>query len=368
MKNDMFLHMKEYLITFLEEKSVDDAKEIADQLKHYSDIFSTFHLLHDVNPQIEEEYEEDEEEKEKEEKEEVDFNESGKGEFNQLEEEKENNIYRFERNNMKGGTAVGIDAYVPERIVRELQLEHGDKIKAHKLGEALPGEMQKYRYELYDRSDEPEDENQNRVQLNHCPVENQGGILMVTTSYEAESAKKFRGEDGAPLLFRIQEKDIQELQIKEGDRVDLCYLRDNPGYFRVIWKHSEAESSSYQAPRPAGYYKEKPKSEKSDLPQDFKGKTILVVGMEPKKANYRQVIETRGGTFRQMSGNERKDRLRAAIRKADMVILITEYMRHRGSIDSVALCKEYGIPFDKADSLGNSEVVSIINEALAVTS
>ena len=82
----------------------------------------------------------------------------------------ERKAYRFERK-IKGGFVPEIDAFVPEKIIHDLDLCHGDKVYAHFLFKPENGPT-RYEYELAEKADPP------------CTPENMVDIYMGVVSYE----------------------------------------------------------------------------------------------------------------------------------------------------------------------------------------
>ncbi|WPS85287.1 hypothetical protein SMD22_01280 (plasmid) [Brevibacillus halotolerans] len=140
-------------------------------------------------------------------------------------------MYRFERK-LVGGYIPDIDGFVPEGIVRKLELHHHDYIYAKEITKSF-GEPKKYMYEFAKRDDNPEQIE--RVQISYCKVESYNENLFIRESMEAQSNKYFL--NNPKLLFELQPKDIEWFKIKEGDFVDIAFYRGNEKNCKVIWIH-----------------------------------------------------------------------------------------------------------------------------------
>lgn len=144
-----------------------------------------------------------------------------------------------------------------------------------------------------------------------------------------------------------------------------CLLCRQQAIHEVCY-HQDVKRIPYHTPRPASYYKGQGTEELEEvpIPQTLKGKTVLIIGMEPKKADYRDRIEERGGEMIWSSGNEELERLDGMINKADVVVIMKLYMSHRGSKQTVKLCKELDVPFGVADTLGNETIINTVETTI----
>lgn len=274
---------------------------------------------------------------------------------NQKKEEKlkEEKIFTFERK-LKGGFLPEIGVYVPEGVIRKMRIETGDKLKIREI-QNEEAEDKKYFFELVEKTEQKfEDE---RVEIEYCLVEKDGSILVVNRSLTNGGVDIKIGE--THHTFLVRDKDIRELGLQEGDIVDIAYNKNSPHIYKIVWKHIfEYEESSI--PQISGYYKVKEKNEHKLEGKEkniFKNKNILVVGCEPRKRVFKEQIENRGGKFLWAEGTETKEIFHSLVKKADIVILLIRFMRHRASLMAVELCKKENIPFEVVDTLGVKTII-----------
>lgn len=252
--------------------------------------------------------------------------------------------YTFIRN-LKGGhiTIGGQNLYVPETIIRVLDINHGDKLRATSKG------ADKYYYEIAEKTNDPT--NPERETIDYALVEKQDGMLIASRSM-AKGGENIKINNYLHT-FRIPNEDCLKFALKEGDLIDIAFNPNDPSYYRVIWKYEIEDMEQAERPKKAGEYKDKTKKTDSEnKEQELEGKSVLVIGLEPRKSIFRQVIEDRGGNFLFLKGTEQENRFTSAIRKADVVVILTEFIRHRASLLAVKVCKEVGTSFSIVDTLG----------------
>lgn len=274
-----------------------------------------------------------------------------------------NKMYLFERK-IRGGFVPEIDGYVPEKVIRELGLKHHDYIYAIEDGYAN-GDMKKYQYSLAKRTEKSVDDN--RVQVNLCPIEKDGNMLVVRKSLEDGRDIKF-GE--VPYSFLLNMDEVIDLKLKEEMIVDIAYPADKPDRVKVIWvydiRDSEPEAKLvFQNKRTINRKEEKNNIKEDEIVIDeeaLKGKSILIIGNEPKKAIYKSSIEQRGGAFFWADARSHITILEPLVRKADMVIFLLKVSKHVGMKQIKALCKERDIPFLTTFSTGKSTIVKMAEE------
>ncbi|MES5837766.1 DUF2325 domain-containing protein [Bacillus cereus group sp. MG11] len=273
-----------------------------------------------------------------------------------------NKMYLFERK-IRGGFVPEIDGFVPEKVIRELGLKHHDYVYAIEDGYAN-GDMKKYKYSLAKRTEKPVDDN--RVQVNLCPIEKDGNMLVVRKSLEDGRDIKF-GE--VPYSFLLNVDEVIDLKLKEEMIVDIAYPADKPDRVKVIWiydvRDSEPEATLvFQSKRTASKKEEKHVEEDEIVIDEdaLKGKSILIIGNEPKKAIYKASIEQRGGSFLWADARSHVTILEPLVKKSDMVIFLLKVSKHVAMKQIKALCKERDIPFLTTFSTGKSTIVKMAEE------
>ncbi|MCU5282433.1 DUF2325 domain-containing protein [Bacillus cereus] len=273
-----------------------------------------------------------------------------------------NKMYLFERK-IRGGFVPEIDGFVPEKVIRELGLKHHDYVYAIEDGYANR-DMKKYQYSLAKRAERYVDDN--RIQVNLCPIEKDGNMLVVRKSLEDGKDIKF-GE--VPYSFLLNVDEVIDLKLKEEMIVDIAYPADKPDRVKVIWvydiRDSEPEAKLvFQNKRTINRKEEKNIEEDEIIIEEevLKGKSILIIGNEPKKAIYKSSIEQRGGTFLWADARSHITILEPLVKKADMVIFLLKVSKHVAMKQVKALCKERDIPFLTTFSTGKSTIVRMAEE------
>ncbi|MDG0933721.1 DUF2325 domain-containing protein, partial [Bacillus paranthracis] len=117
-----------------------------------------------------------------------------------------------------------------------LGLKHHDYIYAIEDGYAN-GDMKKYQYSLAKRAEKQVDDN--RIQVNLCPIEKDGNMLVVRKSLEDGRDIKF-GE--VPYSFLLNVDEVIDLKLKEEMIVDIAYPADKPDKVKVIWVYDIRDS------------------------------------------------------------------------------------------------------------------------------
>lgn len=262
----------------------------------------------------------------------------------------QDNSYPLERK-LKGGYIEKLDAYVPERIIRELELTHGDMVRVTpKDTRNVKTKRVYYHFELIEKGD---GQNPNRGEMLYCIIEKSGDLWVCNKTLSGESIQL----DDLPFTIRIKDSEVQEFNLSEGDIVDIAYYLNNPVASKVIWKH-QIEDETYTQPLPSSTYKLK--STPDNVPQehpDLKGKTVTLIGCIDRQATYRDQFVSLGANFQAMDGKEGEERVAALINKSDIVLIIIPAVSHNGSYLAKKHCKAGNIPFKTIDTIGTSSVV-----------
>ncbi|MGP4074155.1 DUF2325 domain-containing protein, partial [Piscibacillus sp. B03] len=160
----------------------------------------------------------------------------------------------------------------------------------------------------------------------------------------------------APYTFLLSREDVIEHQLKEGDIVDLAYYQSQPSTVRVIWKH-DTKREAYQPPMKSGYYKQDTKKKEDTTQHNLEDKRVLVLGSQPRKAEFKEAIESAGGQFDWIEGTEGEERIERKVVNSDVVIILIKYIRHHASQFTVKMCKEHGVDYSIVDTFGIQTVV-----------
>lgn len=264
--------------------------------------------------------------------------------------------YIFERK-LRGGIVPhpNIDGYVPEGIVRKLGLEHGDLLYATPKYSA--GRQNHYIYELAEKGERIAAPG--RIQYECCQVKMEAGRYVVEKSEKTGDYIRFN--EGLYTVL-INENDVEEYSLVEGDLIDIAYQLDHPESARVIWKH-QTEIDHAEGYNVSKSIKKINKKKERDIDQTLQGKTILVIGNEPEKQRYKASIEERGGNFLWGDSKDDLTRVEAKVRKANLVVFLLKVSGHIGMEHIKRLCKEYNVPFEPTWSLGKSTVINLAEES-----
>ena len=273
----------------------------------------------------------------------------------------ERDCYKFERR-IKGGYLTGLNAFVPEKIVRELELTTGDIVYADRIqSDAGYSGPPQYDFQVKERTEKKP--NDQRVQLNRCMVQKDE----LTSKFYVDKdwvGNRVRLPD-VPGEIYLPEEDCRHFALQVDDVIDIAYDPKNINYMRIIWRHSmnygSSEPTESELMLAARQKREKTQKEYDQI---FEGKRILMVGFEPGRADMREEVERRGGEFEWASGREVDTRLHSMIRKSDAVVFMLEHVGHRGTIRGTDFALESRVPHASIHSFGRTEFVRAAQEAM----
>ncbi|BCO16078.1 DUF2325 domain-containing protein_gp025 [Bacillus phage vB_BceM_WH1] len=265
-------------------------------------------------------------------------------------------MYRFEKR-IKGGNLPEKDAFVPEKKIRELDLQTGDMLYAEKI-ETEPGYTGpiQYEYTLAQRRDKEYPEN--RVQIEKCIVKLDESISRFYVDKDINGNEVSLPD--VPGAIYLPESDTDDMKMQVDDVVDIAYDINNPNYLRVVWRYNISDvytSAPTQSQLMLGARIKTDKTKKV-YEATLDGKLVLMVGYEPGKPQIREEVERRKGIFEWAEGREEDKRLYSMIARADAVIFMLEFMKHAGSIKGVDYCKRLGVPFDTMHNFGRTEFIN----------
>jgi hypothetical protein len=278
--------------------------------------------------------------------------------------EKRESYGKMFQRKLKGGELQGIGCFVPERIVRALELEQGDFVYVTENASVSDGRY-KHRFEVAERRHMP-------------PNEERGCCSYAIVEYD-EERQQFLGERHATESYICQWSSSSILDsakrcfasVVQGDIIDLAYSKSSPDIVRVAWTYPSSFVNDFS--KPARMKRKQKKKIKKSMYKRWKGKTILMVGFEPGRATIEEEITVRGGNFQWAHGKrEREVTLRKMIRNADIVMLMLEHMGHGGATSGskgvVRIAKELGVPFGTTHTLGRSSFVHNVHRILGIDS
>lgn len=227
---------------------------------------------------------------------------------------------------LRGGTIGFFSVHIPEREIRNKQLNNGDWVQANKV------ESNRYSYTLLEK-DPKENE---RKEAFFITVENQGEDFLYIT------LKDERLE--VPMKIQLKESDVRRFSIKEGDIIDYAYFRRDLLDGLVVWKYDYGEKNQDKIIKknPLPTVTEKKKSRGRKIQKSLERITVLMVGGDHKKLqkNNKEAVEFRGGNFLFLTGDETSTKINATVKKSDVVIVYTQSISHRGMYEVKQSCKE----------------------------
>lgn len=266
--------------------------------------------------------------------------------------------YVFERK-LRGGILADINAFIPEGIVRKLDLEHGDIIGARKMEDVSEDGRNKYHYTLIEKGERRPAPD--RAQLEYCLIKKEAGSLVVEDSSLSGEKVRF---NGVSFSIVLNENDIRHFGLAEGDIIDIAYKKSMPNEHKVLWKHEDIELPEEKTIETTKKRKEHdPSSELVELPeQTLEGVSVMIVGNEPSRTSYQEQIEKRGGEFLWIDAKEKVDRFEPVVKKSSFVIFLLGVSGHTGMKKIKQLCKDYKIHFEGTFNQGVTSIVRLAED------
>lgn len=272
-------------------------------------------------------------------------------------------VYPFRRL-LSGGTLNSDMIYVPEKAIRQLDICHGDLVRAILMKKHH--EKNIYRYEVVESKNSPDPCERNQFSY---------GIV----KYNESSHSHYADEDiyhnpllvdGVHSIALLSERDEETYNIMTGDIVDIAWYDGELSKARVIWKHK----TDYMIEVKTDDQKIKQNKERKtdstpaneELEPKLSGKQICLIGAEPYHAEFKKVVEERGGTLIPMSGKEKKVRINKIVRKSDACIVAIQHVSHDASIYSHTIAKASNIPFESFKGYGKSQFLTATYRALCI--
>ncbi|MFZ5649935.1 MAG: DUF2325 domain-containing protein [Bacillota bacterium] len=268
-------------------------------------------------------------------------------------EDRDEVVYQGEFHRLpRGGvikTGSGDEIFVPEIWVRRLGLEQGDLLSAVLLGKL--GDSALYEFSAEERRGLGSA--QDRVSV-VGPLIYHGGEWMIYCEEEGE-------------LISLRHGEVRAMRLKEGDLVEVGYMRGDLSGARIAWKYDETELPGQRGPS-----LRRGREEGGDRPVRLDvadpvlaDRTVLVIGADIYKESFKKMFERRGSRFLWESGFQGGPgkTVESKVRQADVVVIVTEMMSHRMPAVEV-MCGKYRKPFVYAPSKGATGAVRQCQKAL----
>ena len=283
----------------------------------------------------------------------VDISENSKEE----QQEKDQNIYVLRRRLIGGDGIKSLNdnnpIFVPEKIIRQQNLEHGDSFEYIKDGL----ESGKHKYEKVE-------EQTSNIHLEKSEIESYDfAIVEYDELLEKFVCKKSHetGELKRIPHLSINDYDIQKFYIKDGDIVSVA--REHDTNYRIRWKHNVSDPLPTPESKKASYYKNKKedKGGKENLENWLIDKVIGIVGADTYINNYIEEVEKRGGYVKHTE-SDKPQQIETVVYQSDVLVIPIRQTSHTKAELSKSYAKEINKPFIILDTSGRSHFVSKLKE------
>jgi len=283
--------------------------------------------------------------------------------------------YTFARK-LRGGYVAELEAFVPEKDVRKLGIEDGDRLFLVNFTEIEDKKFYTWRLAQRQSHDVSHHSIGDRHEFKYCMIEKDLGRLLVKKQMTDEGELNLKLDD-APHMFLLREEDIADFRLGEGDIVDIACTLSKPDFGKVVWKHKTVETIGRTKLavnqiiiKP--HRKEEKEKEKSQSTPKFQdadnvlyGKRILIVGAQSKWSQFIDMFKSFGAQCVCVTGDEKRPTLEASVRKSNAVVLLMDTIGHHARWTVAKYCKEYQIPFHEVIHFGLATVVRGAIEALS---
>ncbi|MDI6710393.1 MAG: DUF2325 domain-containing protein [Bacillota bacterium] len=250
---------------------------------------------------------------------------------------------RLVRGGILNESRSGREIFVPEAVVRAEGIEHGDLIGARDRGVNERG-APVYYFQVLERRGLADTSGRASFV---APLEQHGGAW---GAYSEEEE----------TFVTVPPQDVTSLDLAEGDLVEIAYEAGDFSTARVAWRYDPGEAFlDVREPRtaPRRDKRERPAKEAAAddrLPLD--GVNVLVVGADAYKESFKRMFERLGASFTWESGFMVGRFLEGKVKRADIVVIVTEAMKHKMP-DVENICERYGRPYVYAPSRGATGAV-----------
>lgn len=274
--------------------------------------------------------------------------------------DEKSNIYLGEfKRELAGGTVGSFKIFMPEFIVRELDVKNGDWVRAKGVKSMVlkNGTIRTlYEFDIAQRieNEKPTD----RVELKFANVEYDSSLnaYYIQASYQ----------ESLSMRVMIPEKDVKTFDISEGDLVDYAYWEEELLDGKFIWKHQV----DFDIVEPPKIIKQDNRKNGEELEYEettlLEGMTIVVAGCESMKNTYEEVVNKNSGEFIFVTGDERPEFMERNIRDSDLIITIIDYIGHGGMNKVRDISKKHEIPIVYTRKMGRSSFLKIIKDKLKI--
>lgn len=275
--------------------------------------------------------------------------------------EPEKILYTFERK-LQGGYVPGLEGgyFIPERFVRELHINDGDKLSV--IDSFIIGEQKRYKFEIIERNKNCN--LQHRIQIDMCILEHDSIIGFYVSRSINIGDIMIHGHHATIL---IDAEDVRKMGLEKDDVIDIAFYENNIKTAKVIWRHETEESKTAVTAPISKKKSSKPKIKQEQSIQEcelLKDKTLTIIGADWLRLNYQRSFSKIGIKINHITGEESKKRLETFVKKSDAVVVVREQLAHSASIAANELCKHYGVLFVCAEKEGAQYIVQVTEKAM----
>ncbi|MDT0746165.1 DUF2325 domain-containing protein [Mammaliicoccus sciuri] len=226
----------------------------------------------------------------------------------------DDDIYIFSRK-LSGG--MGLDRkheeviYVPEKIVRQLDLQHGDVIRCEQ--NVLKG-GKTYFEKLEGQTKLTEIEESSIIDYDYIVVNYDETLKQYVCNEQY-------GDDGLVNIpaWLIHHDDVNKFNLNKGDVVSAARMTDR-NILRIRWKYNTDEILPTPKPKKPTEYKEKKSSDVIVKSADFEGFNIGIFGTEKFICNYINEVEKRGGHVIHTDSDVRSQ-IERVVDRSDIIVI-----------------------------------------------
>ncbi|KKB72045.1 DUF2325 domain-containing protein [Bacillus sp. TH008] len=287
-----------------------------------------------------------------------------KTEGNEIEEYKGDSdryVYRLRRLPVNGNLESLHDPAevirMPEGQIRRLAVSTGDLIKA------IPkGDGSRYDFYLYKKVN-VNDEEPHRREVKYCVIDEEEGDLYINRIATGGALIV----NGIERKFVLNQYIIEKFSLEKGSIVDVAYNNGEDNLF-VSWRHDSATrvqknvfGASVLKKSEAGVNIDKEKDTVFANPA-YVGKCVTVIGAVETHDNIKKLFNQHQIKYQGFEGTENEDRIEAAVRKSDLVIVVTPFTAHKGSWAARNYTKNYDVPFKQTTSYGVKTIENILHD------
>ena len=263
---------------------------------------------------------------------------------------------------LRGGHIKKFNLYVPEIVIRNNRFVDGDWIKATvDFYDSTKGKN-KYSFTLVKESD---DSSKSDIETIVNAV-----VLRSKVNQHDDLVIEHWGDE-----ILLSDKDVNALNLKEGDIVDYSYWSNQIETGVVCWRHSYDQQPDNWIIKDVRSDKPKSKRKKTKkvlraVKPIFKDKIILVISNAGKTHlnALKKEIERREGKCVFSNADTPNQRLKSSIKKSNCVIIFTDTISHEKMWIAKDIVKENEIPISYTKNLGGDQFILRVKKLLKITS